>query len=389
MVLVVEPDAAAAGAVREAARHERGVTVHVAANAADGLTTARWSPPDLLILGGPPPDASREEVGRALRGLPGASVTMTVFLGASPTDAPAPATADEPEMDLVLPRAPAPGAVVRTVRLAQRLKAMRSRIQADALELVRLREVVGRGVQQMLPLLQRLIELGVPGANERGQRIADLAGRIAARFGVPTRLLPDLEVAARLHEIGRLAAADAAGGTTPNDARHFVLFSRALLSQVDALQGAAEVVGGLFENWDGSGFPGHLLSGQIPLRSRILRVVRDFVAAMESPPPDAAAEVLAALRERVGTWYDPVVVVHLEAVAQAADGATAVGGSTVVAVTALRPGMVLAEDLCTDGGLKLLARETVLTVPLLEMIRRRHQLEPLVQGATVRRDPGS
>jgi response regulator RpfG family c-di-GMP phosphodiesterase len=252
--------------------------------------------------------------------------------------------------------------------------------------LVRLREVVGRGIQQVVPLLVRLIDLMVPGAAERGTRAAALAAAVAERFGVPERLMPDQDLAARLHEVGRVAARESSAGREHcDDPRHYVVFSRALLAQVDALQGAAELVAAMHESWDGSGFPGHLQSGQIPLRSRILRVVVDFLRGVEEAGEAAADEVLAGLREHSGTLYDPVVLVHLGAVLDQADAGNDAESRTVLPVSALRAGMVLAEDLSTDGGLKLLARDTLLTPPLLEMIQRRHQLEPIVQGAAVRR----
>jgi hypothetical protein len=47
--------------------------------------------------------------------------------------------------------------------------------------------------------------------------------------------------------------------------------------------------------------------------------------------------------------------------------------------------MVLAEDLYTDAGLKLLSRGTELTPATLEIIQRRHRAEPILNGAAVRR----
>ena len=44
--------------------------------------------------------------------------------------------------------------------------------------------------------------------------------------------------------------------------------------------------------------------------------------------------------------------------------------------------MVLAEDLCTDSGLKLLARGTRLSPCVLETIRRRHLARAPPEGAT-------
>src|SRR5258705_436785 len=57
---------------------------------------------------------------------------------------------------------------------------------------------------QLLTLLVHLVDLSVPGAAARGAEIARLAARMAERFDIPPVLRGDLEVAARLHEIGKV-----------------------------------------------------------------------------------------------------------------------------------------------------------------------------------------
>ena len=53
----------------------------------------------------------------------------------------------------------------------------------------------------------------------------------------------------------------------------------------------AELIGGIFENWDGTGHPDRLRQGQIPLRSRILRILIDYQGLLQS---GAAATPVAA-----------------------------------------------------------------------------------------------
>jgi hypothetical protein len=164
----------------------------------------------------------------------------------------------------------------------------------------------------------------------------------------------------------------------------YAVATRSVLQRVGSLSGVAEIVGALYEHWDGTGHPEHWIAGQIPLRSRILRVVADYVMAFEHASGRSPEDVVAALREHAGTRYDPMVLVHLESLVQR----ETTGGHPrhVVPVPALRAGMVLAEDLYTDSGLKLLSRGTTITAAVLETILRRHQMEPIVHGAAVFRD---
>ena len=73
------------------------------------------------------------------------------------------------------------------------------------------------------------------------------------------------------------------------------------------------------ENWDGTGQPGHLMSGQIPMRSRILRATHDYLIARWAPQPAAPSVILERMAEHSGTWYDPLVIVHLRTVKIAAE----------------------------------------------------------------------
>jgi response regulator RpfG family c-di-GMP phosphodiesterase len=246
-----------------------------------------------------------------------------------------------------------------------------------------------RGFDHLLDLLVSLVDMRLPGAAARGERTAELARGLAERFDIPASLCRDLDIAARLHEMGRvLAESDEPGSETRQPGVHdmrFVLATRALLQRVDGLREAGDLVGAIFENWDGSGFPSHLQQGQIPLRSRILRVIIDFTAALAAPGNASVDEIMDGLDEHRGTCYDPMVIVQLQEMLASGPQRELRDSRIRLAVPDLQAGMVLAEDLCTDSGLKLLARGTRLSSSVLETIWRRHRLEPLLEGATVLR----
>ncbi len=249
------------------------------------------------------------------------------------------------------------------------------------------------GFDQIIQLMIRLMDLQFPGAEARGASVAALSLRLAARFQIPERLLHDLDLAARLHEVGRMvvASGDEDDGDAPRGPRNAehpgtaVLASHALLQDVDGLDGVTEVIGAINENWDGTGVPDHSRQGQIPLRSRILRVAIDYLSALGERP--AAMEVaLDQLETHSGTRYDPVVVTHLRAILGEDEGPLLAAANQHVGIEKLAVGMVLAEDLYTDSGLKLLSRGAEISPAALETIRRRHRMEPILRGAVVERE---
>jgi response regulator RpfG family c-di-GMP phosphodiesterase len=246
------------------------------------------------------------------------------------------------------------------------------------------------GFDQIIRLLIRLVDLHFPGAEARGTEVAALAMRIADRFKIPERFLRDLELAARLHEVGRMVLSDGEQDDEELDRRPALnpgaasLASRALLRDVDGLKGVAEVLSAVYENWDGTGVPDRSIQGQIPLRSRVLRVAIDYLRAIEAKPA-AAEEVLERMDGYSGTHYDPLVLAHLHATINESDAPVLTSSSQHVTIEKLRVGMVLAEDLYTDAGLKLLTRGTALTPTSLDTILRRHRMEPILRGAVVER----
>jgi putative two-component system response regulator len=278
--------------------------------------------------------------------------------------------------------------LIARVRATLRLKRLQDQLRDDKHEMERLHGELGHSFDGLLNLLIHLIDLGLPGATERGKRLTKLARQIAERFEVPEDLLTDLALAAQLQEIGKVVdAAQAASGAMAQPDWHYTMVSASLLVQVHRLRGASELIGGIFENWDGTGMPHHWVSGQIPLRSRILRVALDFFRLVDGDQsqPSTPAQAVEQMRDHQGTWYDPLALVHLESVALDRPREEWHSTRQQVGIDQLAVGMVLASDLCTSSGIKLLARGATISRSMLDVITRRHLADPIIDGVWVRR----
>jgi len=240
-----------------------------------------------------------------------------------------------------------------------------------------------RSIDQLVGLLAHMIDVQRPGAADRGRQLAEAGRQLAARFQIPEAFLADLERAALLHEIGLAVegSTGSSGWLTPTDVRSLIV-AQHLLAQVDALRPAAFLVASMAENWDGSGFPDRLQRGQIPLRSRLLRVLIDFNVVREPEPGERVSveAALAAIGLHAGTWYDPAVVAQFTAIAMHSPGGVAEHGKWRVPISRLSPGMVLAEDLCTASGLKLVAAGATITAHMLEVVRQRDTVDPVIDA---------
>jgi len=85
----------------------------------------------------------------------------------------------------------------------------------------------------------------------------------------------------------------------------------ALLKGLIQLKGASILIRHQYERYDGSGFPDHLAKQSIPQGSRILNVVRDYIAYLEGSMTGEVMSVSAAISQlmtRKESYYDPDVI---------------------------------------------------------------------------------
>jgi two-component system cell cycle response regulator len=153
--------------------------------------------------------------------------------------------------------------------------------------------------------------------------VAVLARSVGERLGITGPELDDLERAAELHDIGKIAIPDAIlNKPGPLDIeewdfmRRHTLIGESMLSAAPVLQAAARIVRSSHERFDGAGYPDGLRGEQIPLASRIVFVCDAFHAMTSDRPYGAAGSVDAALEELAecaGTQFDPVVVEAFQA----------------------------------------------------------------------------
>jgi two-component system cell cycle response regulator len=172
--------------------------------------------------------------------------------------------------------------------------------------------------QQTRDTILRILAERHPELHEHSGAVAALARAVGERMGIDAEQLEDLERAAELHDIGKIAIPDAIlNKPGPLDAeewrfmRRHTLIGEGMLSAAPALQGAAKIVRSSHERYDGTGYPDGLRGEEIPLASRIVFVCDAFHAITSDRPYAEAGSVdsaLAELTEGAGTQFDPAVV---------------------------------------------------------------------------------
>jgi putative two-component system response regulator len=173
---------------------------------------------------------------------------------------------------------------------------------------------------EMLHRLALAAEFRDDFTGEHTQRVGRTARRIARILGVPEDEVERIGLAAPLHDVGKIAIADAIllkpGRLTNGERRvmqrHTVTGGRMLRgSGSRLLQTAERVALTHHERWDGAGYPHGLAGAEIPLPGRIVAVADVFDALTHARPykdawpVERAVEEIAADREG---RFDPALV---------------------------------------------------------------------------------
>jgi response regulator RpfG family c-di-GMP phosphodiesterase/signal transduction histidine kinase len=149
-------------------------------------------------------------------------------------------------------------------------------------------------------------------------RVTDFSMKIAAKMGFSEKEIGDLELAALLHDVGKIAVPESIlnkpGKLTKEEfelIKEHPVRGEAILSPVIELKEISRVVRAHHERYDGTGYPDRLKGREIPLGARIMTIADTYDSITSERPYRKAASHRYAVKEIIacsGTQFDPEVV---------------------------------------------------------------------------------
>lgn len=175
--------------------------------------------------------------------------------------------------------------------------------------------------------LNQMLDLKDLNTGVHSTRLAEWAVRVGQELGMEEGGLADIEVAALLHDAGKVGVPDAIlkkpGPLDPAEWRVMRMhpeFSWAVLRLVPGLERASLYALHHHEKYNGSGYPSGLKGEEIPIGARIVSVIDSFDAMVASRPYKEGLPIEEALERLVkdsGSHFDPAVVGHFIPIARA------------------------------------------------------------------------
>jgi diguanylate cyclase (GGDEF)-like protein len=154
--------------------------------------------------------------------------------------------------------------------------------------------------------------------------VARLTARLALATGVEPSEVTNIKLAARLHDIGKIAVPDAIllkPGRLNDDEwmlmRRHPIVGADVVGRIHGLGHLAPMIRSHHERWDGVGYPDGLSGDQIPLGARILAVADAYDAMTQGRVYQEAHDpqwAMNELRRCAGSQFDPKVVEAMERV---------------------------------------------------------------------------
>jgi HD-GYP domain-containing protein (c-di-GMP phosphodiesterase class II) len=188
----------------------------------------------------------------------------------------------------------------------------------ESLKVKQAEEQVSALRSSVICAFNQLLDLKDLNTGVHSTRLAEWGMRVGQELGLEEPALQNLEIAALLHDIGKVGIPDAILRKPGKlEADEYALMKRhpeygwAVLRMLPGFERAALDILHHHESFDGKGYPAGLKETEVPVVSRIVSVIDAFDAMVSSRPYRKGLPFEEAVRRLIlasGTQFDPVVV---------------------------------------------------------------------------------
>jgi response regulator RpfG family c-di-GMP phosphodiesterase len=278
------------------------------------------------------------------------------------------------------------------LKSAIRIINMQFQMKQENQKLQNLANELEETIQDMAKLSVKFMHARIPTSYQTLQCVAKASLWIAKQLNRFSKSeIRDIGIASFLSQTGRITLPDSMitlpvlrDGKPSNELMKTIpAASRDIVSTIKRFDNIAKILFCIYENIDGSGFPNHLRSWQIPLGSRIIRVCLDYEEILQDTKY-TSEQVYGLISTQSQKVYDHRAVILFGNYLKINDKEFA-SSYIPMKLGELKPGMMLGREIITDNGLKLLNAGMVLNQGIIDKIISHSASDPIVGNVYVKK----
>lgn len=245
-------------------------------------------------------------------------------------------------------------------------------------------------------VLSELSEMYSSTLGHHSKRVSFLSTKIGEKLKLPQKELFQLQIAATLHDIGKLGIPPSL--LTKDEEklskheieilkRHAV-FGEQIINTVPNLELAALYVKHHHENFNGSGYPDRLAKNNIPIGSRIINIVDaydKFLNGKNHYKSTTETDALMELRKNSSYSFDPDIISILSQCLRSNTNQNNPEVEIEIKPKDLQRGMILSRDIISINGILLFPKDKELNESHVKRLQQHHQIDPIVDGLFIYR----
>lgn len=223
-----------------------------------------------------------------------------------------------------------------------------------------------------IKVISNLINLRTPTPTAMNNNVVSHSVAMAKLIKLDSKVINEIHNAARLYQAGKLAINPSLLNKKFSnldeseivELQKYAVKGADLLTPLNSLDFAAKLIRHQNENIDGSGYPNKLKANQIPLGSRIIRIVRDYheiLMGLYFDDPFSAQDALDYMDKNAGKKYDKTLLSLYRRFINELSKTDTTQQDRLYKLSELHPEMVVSRDLLNSDGMLLITKGTELT----------------------------
>ena len=230
---------------------------------------------------------------------------------------------------------------------------------------------------RMIEIIRMFQNIRIPESEKLIQRIKKAAVWIYQKLSEENPNIEAIEYAAELINSGRILLSEHQlikpvminGLVAGEDMTKVPENVKTILSKVPEFDGVINILYHLYENFDGSGIPDKIKGWEIPLESRILRILVDYENLLIKNQ-GKESKTIDALFTESRRLYDYRIIAMLDQYLafQNINNKSANQREVPMLISELKPDTILSRNVYTNSGLKLISMGTKLTEESIGML---------------------